>query len=144
MDLALEEVLLGVPAGAPAQDAADIEVLAQDVPPHVLGLHPLGGALVMGTAGGVDVVVAGEPVLARQVNPPLELERLDVPARPGHRDGPGLRPVLGPAGVLDLVGPRAARARSRRSGDKPGDGRRSRAPAGGWVRGKPAPSGPGR
>ena len=76
VDLALEELLLGVPARPPAQHAADVQVLAQDVPPHVLGLDALGRAFVVGTARRVDVVVAGEPVHRRQVDPALELERL--------------------------------------------------------------------
>ena len=41
VDLAIEELLLGVPARAPRQDAADVEVFAQDMPPHVLAASPL-------------------------------------------------------------------------------------------------------
>ena len=76
VDLAVEELLLGVPARAPGQHAADVEVFAQDVPPHVLGLDALGRALVMPAAGGVDVVVAGIPAHLGQVDPALELKRL--------------------------------------------------------------------
>ncbi len=67
VDLALEELLLGVPARPPRQHAADVEVFAQDVPPHVLGLDPFGRALVMRAAGRVDVMIAGEPVQLREV-----------------------------------------------------------------------------
>ena len=79
--LAVEELLLGVPARAPGQHAADVEVLAQDVPHHVVGLDALGRALVVGAAGGVDVVVAREPVHLRQVDPALEREDLVVRSR---------------------------------------------------------------
>ena len=47
VDLAAEKLLLSVPARAPGEDAADIKVLAQDVPPHVLGLDPLGRAFIV-------------------------------------------------------------------------------------------------
>src|SRR5262249_26837614 len=52
-DLPLEVTLLVIPARAPAQTAADVEVLAQDVPHHVLGRDALGRALVVSAAGGV-------------------------------------------------------------------------------------------
>ena len=47
VDLAVEELLLGVPARAPGEHAADVEIFAQDVTPHVLGLDPFGRALVV-------------------------------------------------------------------------------------------------
>ncbi len=75
VDLALEELLLGIPARPPRQHAADVQVLAQDVPPHVLGLDALGRALVVRAAGRVDVMIARVPVHLGQVDPALEPER---------------------------------------------------------------------
>ena len=63
MWFALEVALLVIPARPPAQTAADVEVLAENVPHHVLGRDALGGTLVVGAAGRVDVVVAGIPAL---------------------------------------------------------------------------------
>ena len=62
VNLAVEELLLCIPARSPRQHAADVEVFAQDMPPHVLGLDPFGRALVMTAAGGVHVMIAGKPV----------------------------------------------------------------------------------
>ena len=59
VDLAGEELLLEVEARAPGQVAADLQVFAQDVAHHVLGVDALGRVGVVGAAGGVDVVVAG-------------------------------------------------------------------------------------
>src|SRR5271166_5596468 len=72
------------------------------MPPHVLRLDSLGRALIVRTARRVHVVIAGEPVHRRHVNPALELESLMMGLHPGHRDGPDLRLVLGPARVLNL------------------------------------------
>ena len=79
--LALEELLLEIPARAPAQHAADVQVLAQDVPHHVLRLDALGGLLVVRAAGRVDVVIAGVPAHLRRIDPALEPERLRHAAR---------------------------------------------------------------
>src|SRR5487761_2732895 len=75
-DLALEIRLLGVPARAPAQDAADVKVFSKDVPHHGFGADAFRRAFVVAAAGGVDVVVAGEPVPLREVRPALQDERL--------------------------------------------------------------------
>ena len=55
---AFEERLLEVPAGAPGQDAADLQVFAQDVPHHVLWIDAFGGTFIVGAAGRMDMVVA--------------------------------------------------------------------------------------
>ena len=60
-DLPFEELLLVVPARPPRQHAADVEVFAEDVAHHVFGADAFGRRLIMGAAGGVDVVVAGVP-----------------------------------------------------------------------------------
>src|SRR5262249_26520880 len=93
----IEVTLLVVPARAPAQAAADVEVLAQDVPHHVLGGDALGGALVVRAAGRVDVVVAGVPAARRRVDPALQGEFLGVRAGRGHGDFPGEHEVFGAA-----------------------------------------------
>ena len=102
VDRTIEELLLGVPARPPAQDAADVQVLSQDVPPHVVGLDALGRALVVGAAGRVDVVIARVPLHRRQVDPTLQLEVLAMGRPLGHGHGPLEDAVLGAAGVLDL------------------------------------------
>ena len=103
MDLAAEELLLGVPARPPRQHAADVEVLAQDMPPHVLGLDPFGRALVVRAAGGMHVMVAGEPVHLGEVDPALEPERLAMRLGLRYRDRPRLDQVFRPACQLDVV-----------------------------------------
>ena len=111
VDLALEELLLGVPARPPREHAADVEVLAHDVSPHVLGLDALGRALVVAAAGRVDVVVARVPAHLRQVDPPSQREDLAMDPALGHLDRPAGHEVLRPAGDLDVVS-------ARRQGDR--------------------------
>ena len=76
VDLAVEELLLGVPARAPGKNAADIQVFTQNVPPHVVGLDSFSRALIVSAAGGMDVVVAREPAQLGEMNPAFELKRL--------------------------------------------------------------------
>src|SRR5262249_3162795 len=103
VDLAFEVALLVIPARAPAQTAADVEVLAQDVPHHVLGSDALGRALVVRAAGGMNVMVARPPALLRRMHPALQLEALGMRLRLRHRDVPGEDEVLRAAGVVDGV-----------------------------------------
>ena len=58
VDGAFEELLLVIPTRTPGEDAPDIEVFADDVPHHVGGGDAFGGGLVMGAAGGVNVMIA--------------------------------------------------------------------------------------
>src|SRR5262245_56343644 len=110
MDLPLKELLLSIPAGAPAQHAADVEIFAEDVPPHVFRGHSLGRALVVGAAGCVNMMVAGKPVHARHVDPSLEVERFMVGLRPlWHGDVSGLALVLGAPRVLHRIRTRRQR-----------------------------------
>ena len=53
---------------------ADLEVLAEDVAHHVGRMHSLGRVGVVGAAGGVDVVVAGDPAEPRGIDPAADLE----------------------------------------------------------------------
>ncbi len=141
VDLAIEELLLGIPARAPGEDAADVEVFTQDVPPHVFGLHAFGRAFVVSAAGGVHVVVAGVPPHLGQVNPALELKRPLNRFGPGDGDRSGLLEVFGPASDRRPGTCPAAARLFRRSGGKSGGGRRSRARGGGWARDRFAPRG---
>ena len=70
MGAPLEELLLGIPAWTPAQHAADIEILPDDVADHVGRGHTLARRLVVGAAGRMDMVIAGIPVPFREVDPP--------------------------------------------------------------------------
>ncbi len=74
--LTVEELLLVVPTRSPRQHAADVEVLAEDVPHHVGRRDALSGALVVRASCRVDVVVAGSPTLSGKMNPPREMELL--------------------------------------------------------------------
>ena len=80
--LAFEESLLEIPARPPTQHLADVQVLAQDVPHHVLRVDALGGLFVVRAAGRVDVMVARIPSELRGINPPrqAEVERLRLRA----------------------------------------------------------------
>ena len=69
--LAVEVSLLGVPARSPAQHAADVEILADDLPHHVGWGDSLRRAFIMAATGRVDVVVAGKPVPLRKMRPAL-------------------------------------------------------------------------
>ena len=81
-----EEPALEVVARAPGQDAADVQPLALDLEEHVLRLDALGRVGVVGTAGGVDVVVAAEEAVGRRVDPALEpdVERRLAPLGDGQ------------------------------------------------------------
>ena len=102
--LPLEILLLRIPARPPRKDAADIQVLAQDVPHHVAWADAFGRAVVVGAAGGVDVVIAGEPTALEGMNPADEPHRLAM-TLDAIWDGDGLleRQILGAAGHLDRV-----------------------------------------
>ena len=71
--LAGEELLLVIEAGSPGEIAADLQVFAQAVADHVLGVHALGRIGIVGTAGRVDVMVAGPPAELRGIDPALDL-----------------------------------------------------------------------
>src|SRR5205085_3297445 len=92
--LRLEVALLVIPARPPAQAAADVEILTQDVAHHVFRGHALRRALVVGTAGGVDVVIAAVPAPGPREHPALQLEALGVRRRGGHGDLAALDEVL--------------------------------------------------
>src|SRR5207253_2340163 len=78
VDLAIEVALLVIPARPPAQTAADVEVLAKNVPDHVRRRDTFGRAFVMGAAGGVHMVVPRIPSFRRRMDPALKTERLGM------------------------------------------------------------------
>ena len=53
-----EELALMIEAGPPRQHAADVEPFSLDLAEHVGRIHALGWRRVVGTARGVDVVIA--------------------------------------------------------------------------------------
>src|SRR6185437_7356367 len=78
VDLALEVAFLVIPARTPAQAAADVEILAENVAHHVLRRDAFGRAFVMRAASRVDVVIAGVPALGGGMDPALEMKLLVV------------------------------------------------------------------
>ena len=72
--LAAEKLLLVIPGRTPRQHRADVEVLAQNLPDHVLRMYAFGRILVVRTAGSVDMVVARPPAVLRRIDPSLELK----------------------------------------------------------------------
>jgi hypothetical protein len=92
----LEEPALVVVARAPGQDAAHVQPLAADLFEHVRRFDPLGGAGVVGAAGGVDVVVAADEAKGPRVDPALERNGQAGLAVVGDRDPLPDRLVLRP------------------------------------------------
>src|SRR3989442_34365 len=72
--LSFEESFLEIPARAPGQHVADVQVFAQDVAHHVLRIDTLARFLIVSASGGVDVVVSRVPAHPGGINPALELE----------------------------------------------------------------------
>ena len=71
-----EKLFLIVETRSPSKVCSDLEILAEAVAHHIRRVYPLGGVLVMGATGGVDVVIARPPPHQRWINPALHLERL--------------------------------------------------------------------
>ncbi len=103
VDVAGEELFLVVPARSPREHATDVEVFAENVPHHVFRLDALAGHVVVLAAGGVDVVVAGEPAVVGKLNPPLEPKRLFLVFVRADGDFAFLDAVFRTAGVGHLV-----------------------------------------
>ena len=72
--LAAEKLFLVVVTGSPGQNCADIQFLAQDLAHHVIRFDAFRGILVVRTAGGMHVMVAGIPAVFRGVDPALHGE----------------------------------------------------------------------
>ena len=103
VDFAGEELFLIIETRPPSEVGADFEVFAEAVPHHVRRVDALGGIFVMGTPGGVDVVIARPPAHQRRVDPALHLKRLgDV--RGANGEGAGLRDRLGASIIANGVG----------------------------------------
>ena len=102
--LSFEVLLLDIPTRPPGEDAANVEILADDVPHHVGRADAGGGIFIVRAAGGVDVVVAGEPAALRRLDPAFEAEVLAVSRGAcGDRECRPLHPVFGAAGELDGI-----------------------------------------
>lgn len=67
------------------EDAADVEILAENVPHHVGRRDPFGRGFVMFATRRMDVVVAADPAQVADLDPALEAERFAVRLR--GRDG---------------------------------------------------------
>src|SRR5688572_464243 len=96
VDRPFEILLLVIPAWSPGKNAADVEVLAEDVPHHVLGGDPFGRRFVVLAAGCVDVMIAADPTEIADLDPPLEPERLAVILSLRHLDCPLQNSILRP------------------------------------------------
>src|SRR5580692_6340470 len=86
MILAAEKLLLIVVARSPGQYGSDVQLLTLNLTDHVLRSNAFGGILVMRTAGGVHVMVAGIPVVLRRIDPSQHRERHLVRARRAYCD----------------------------------------------------------
>src|SRR5262245_32332118 len=69
--LAGEELNLVIEARTPGEIAAYLQIFTKAVADHVLGVDALRRIRVMGTAGGVDVMIARVPAKLRGIDPPL-------------------------------------------------------------------------
>src|SRR5215213_8823392 len=78
MGLALEELLLVIPARAPREHTADIEIFAKNMAKHVGRLHAARGRGIVRASGGVNVMVAGKPAQPGWMNPTFQLKRLGM------------------------------------------------------------------
>src|SRR2546423_2159191 len=74
MVFAAEELLLVVVAGTPGEHRADVQFFAEDLAHHVIRLDPLSWILVMRTARGMHVMVAGIPVILGRIDPAVHGE----------------------------------------------------------------------
>src|SRR2546428_12200820 len=91
--LSAEKLLLVVVAGTPSEYASNIERLALNLAPHVLGQNSLCRILIMRTPGGVNVMISGIPAELRRINPSLQLEGQLRGALLTHRELPCLREI---------------------------------------------------
>ena len=74
MIAAAEELFLVVVRRPPGQHRCEVQRFADDLRPHVFRLHAFGRVLVVRAAGGVDVMIAGEPAVLRRIDPARQLE----------------------------------------------------------------------
>ena len=98
-----EELFLIVETRPPSKVGTDLEVLAEAVAHHVRCVDAFGGIFIVGTTGGVDVVIARPPAHQGRIDPALYLKRLRC-IRVADGNGPGLRDRLGAAIKANGVG----------------------------------------
>src|SRR5216683_2370220 len=103
IDLSLEVALLVVPARSPAQAAADVEVLAEDMAHHVGRRDALSGAFIVCTSGRVNVMIPRIPARGGGMHPAAELERLFMNDTNRYGDLLFLNQILRPASVADSI-----------------------------------------
>jgi hypothetical protein len=99
--LAFEELFLKVIPWPPREHRSDVEIFANDMADHVIGLHADRRCLVMQAPCRVDVMVAGVPPESCQINPSLERERERL--GPLHLQGVAFDQVFGPSRELDRI-----------------------------------------
>ena len=63
-----------IEARAPGEVGADFYIFAEAVAHHIGGMNAFGGLFVVGTAGGMNMMVAGPPAELRWVDPALYFE----------------------------------------------------------------------
>src|SRR5437773_2786509 len=70
-----EVPFLMVVAWAPGEHGADVEFFALNLADHGLRGHTLAGVLIVATAGRVEVMIPGVPLVARRIDPARHPER---------------------------------------------------------------------
>jgi len=70
----LKIIFLEIPTGAPSEDTSDLKVLAKYMAHHCVRFNTLCGGIIMGTTGGMNVVVTGDPSSVRKLDPTLQFK----------------------------------------------------------------------
>ncbi len=97
-----EKLLLKIVGRPPGENGGHAQRLAVDLRPDLLGQHPFGRVLVVGTAGRVNVVIPGIPPVARGVDPASQPEQQLHGAV--HGQAARLGEILGPPGHRHIEG----------------------------------------
>src|SRR5215831_1892906 len=98
-----EELLLIVVIRPPREDRREVEMLAEDLPDHVLGFDTFGWVRVVRAYRGMNVVIARIPAVFRRIDPAVELEREFVGPVSLVGEFTRMRQVFGTARVLHGV-----------------------------------------
>src|SRR5436309_13652653 len=99
----LKEPLLKVVARPPGKDAADIQVLAQDMTHHIFREDSLRRLLIVEASGRMNMVISGIPASIRGVDPALQSECETLVLAFIDMDGLSFYQILGAPAVLDHV-----------------------------------------
>ena len=69
-----EKPLLVIEARPPSEICPHFQILAEHLPHHVGSMNPFSGFGVVGAAGRVDVMIAGDPSEDGRIDPAPDLE----------------------------------------------------------------------